>query len=138
MYLCTIIHRQSYWNLLFSLLGAMFPLPRVIYAMASDGLIFGWMGRISSRFHTPLMGTFSAGLLTGLYSSFFVLQQTVNRIHNYRGTSCDIRIDSARKHDEYRNVTSLFHRCDLRTDITVIRLTCLRYKTTGVYKNIYI
>lgn len=48
-----------------SLLGAMFPLPRVIYAMASDGLIFEWMGKISSRFHTPLMGTFSAGILTG-------------------------------------------------------------------------
>lgn len=48
-----------------SLLGAMYPLPRVIYAMASDGLIFKWMGKVNSRFHTPMMGTFSAGLLTG-------------------------------------------------------------------------
>ncbi|KMQ87352.1 low affinity cationic amino acid transporter 2 [Lasius niger] len=47
-----------------SLLGAMFPLPRVIYAMASDGLIFKWMGKVSSRFQTPFMGTLSAGLLT--------------------------------------------------------------------------
>lgn len=56
---------------LYSLLGAMFPLPRIIYAMASDGLIFEWMGKVSSRFHTPLMGTFSAGILTGSYFFFF-------------------------------------------------------------------
>lgn len=55
----------------YSLLGAMFPLPRIIYAMASDGLIFEWMGKVSSRFHTPLMGTFSAGILTGSYFFFF-------------------------------------------------------------------
>ena len=45
----------------------MFPLPRVIYAMASDGLLFKWMGRISSRFHTPFFGTMCAGLLTGIF-----------------------------------------------------------------------
>lgn len=61
-----------------SLLGAMFPLPRVIYAMASDGLIFKWMGKVSSRFHTPLMGTFSAGLLTGVLAAIFELSQLVN------------------------------------------------------------
>ncbi|XP_076670973.1 cationic amino acid transporter 2 isoform X2 [Andrena cerasifolii] len=61
-----------------SLLGAMFPLPRVIYAMASDGLIFQWMGKISSRFHTPLMGTFSAGILTGVLAAIFELTQLVN------------------------------------------------------------
>lgn len=62
-----------YGNRLYSLLGAMFPLPRIIYAMASDGLIFEWMGKVSSRFHTPLMGTFSAGILTGLYFFFLLL-----------------------------------------------------------------
>lgn len=61
-----------------SLLGAMFPLPRVIYAMASDGLIFKWMGKVSSRFHTPLMGTFSAGLLTGVLAAIFELSQLIN------------------------------------------------------------
>ncbi|XP_012168631.1 cationic amino acid transporter 2 [Bombus affinis] len=61
-----------------SLLGAMFPLPRIIYAMASDGLIFEWMGKVNSRFHTPLMGTFSAGILTGVLAAIFDLQQLVN------------------------------------------------------------
>lgn len=54
-----------------SLLGAIFPLPRVIYAMANDGLIFKWLGTINSKFHTPLMGTLSVGLLTGDYLWIF-------------------------------------------------------------------
>ncbi|KAJ8675652.1 hypothetical protein QAD02_011438 [Eretmocerus hayati] len=61
-----------------SLLGSMFPLPRIIYAMASDGLIFKWMGKVSSRFHTPLMGTLSAGLLTGVLAAIFELSQLIN------------------------------------------------------------
>lgn len=56
----------------------MFPLPRVIYAMASDGLIFKWMGTVNPRFHTPLAGTFSAGLLTGILGAIFELGQLVN------------------------------------------------------------
>ncbi|XP_024945499.1 cationic amino acid transporter 2 isoform X2 [Cephus cinctus] len=61
-----------------SLLGAMFPLPRVIYAMANDGLIFQWMGKINQRFQTPLMGTLTAGVLTGILAAIFELTQLVN------------------------------------------------------------
>lgn len=43
----------------------MFPLPRIIYAMASDGLIFKLLGRVNQRFSTPVIGTFAAGILTG-------------------------------------------------------------------------
>lgn len=49
----------------FSLFGAMFPLPRIIYAMANDGLIFRFLGKISRRFRTPLFGTILSGVLTG-------------------------------------------------------------------------
>ncbi|XP_014476015.1 PREDICTED: cationic amino acid transporter 2-like isoform X1 [Dinoponera quadriceps] len=61
-----------------SLLGAMFPLPRVIYAMASDGLIFAWMGKINSRFQTPLLGTLIAGLLTGILATIFERDQLID------------------------------------------------------------
>ncbi|XP_066587082.1 cationic amino acid transporter 2-like isoform X2 [Prorops nasuta] len=61
-----------------SLLGAMFPLPRIIYAMASDGLIFKWMGKISSRFHTPLLGTLFSGTLTGVLAAVFELDQLIH------------------------------------------------------------
>ncbi|KAK9744687.1 Amino acid permease [Popillia japonica] len=61
-----------------SLFGAMFPLPRILYAMASDGLIFRFLGIISSRFSAPVIGTLIAGILTGLMSALFDLAQLVN------------------------------------------------------------
>ncbi|XP_074026557.1 cationic amino acid transporter 2 isoform X1 [Leptinotarsa decemlineata] len=58
-----------------SLLGAMFPLPRIIYAMASDGLIFKPLGKVHSHFHTPLMGTIIAGTVTGILACIFELNK---------------------------------------------------------------
>jgi solute carrier family 7 (cationic amino acid transporter), member 2 len=49
-----------------SLMGSMFPLPRIIYAMASDGLLYKIMGKINERFHTPMYGTFIAGSIAGI------------------------------------------------------------------------
>lgn len=43
----------------------MFPLPRIIYAMASDGLLFEFMGKVHPKFQTPFLGTLLAGLFTG-------------------------------------------------------------------------
>lgn len=53
----------------------MFPLPRIIYAMASDGLIFKFMGKIHPKFQTPFLGTLLAGIFTGLLSCIFELSQ---------------------------------------------------------------
>ncbi|KAI4461575.1 inner membrane transporter ygji-related [Holotrichia oblita] len=55
--------------------GAMFPLPRIIYAMASDGLLFQFMGKIHPKFQTPFLGTLLAGLFTGTLSCIFELSQ---------------------------------------------------------------
>lgn len=54
-----------------SLLGAMFPLPRIIYAMSSDGLMFEAIGRVHPRFHTPFLGTLLAGTFTGKVMKFW-------------------------------------------------------------------
>ena len=43
----------------------MFPLPRVIYAIASDGLIFKFLARVNDRFKTPLIATFISGIFAG-------------------------------------------------------------------------
>ncbi|CAH2048329.1 unnamed protein product, partial [Iphiclides podalirius] len=61
-----------------SLLGAVFPLPRIIYAMASDGLLFRFLGAVSERFQTPLAGTLLAGLLTGTLAMIFELEQLIH------------------------------------------------------------
>lgn len=54
-----------------SLLGGMFPLPRVFYAMASDGLIFRFLAIVHPRFKTPMIATFLSGLLTGSLALVF-------------------------------------------------------------------
>jgi cationic amino acid transporter 1 len=47
-------------------MGALFPLPRVIYAMAKDGIIFRFLATVHPRFQTPVIGTFVAGICTGI------------------------------------------------------------------------
>ncbi|XP_052741303.1 cationic amino acid transporter 2-like [Bicyclus anynana] len=61
-----------------SLLGAVFPLPRIIYAMSSDGLLYQFMGRVSEKYHTPLVGTVVAGLVTGTLAMIFELKQLIH------------------------------------------------------------
>lgn len=61
-----------------SLMGSMFPLPRIVYAMASDGLLFQCMADISLKYKTPLNSTLLTGFLTAIFASIFNLKQLVN------------------------------------------------------------
>uniref|UniRef100_A0A182QJB0 Cationic amino acid transporter C-terminal domain-containing protein n=1 Tax=Anopheles farauti TaxID=69004 RepID=A0A182QJB0_9DIPT len=67
-------------GLVASLFGAMFPQPRIIYAMAQDGLIFRALGEVSPRFKTPVFGTLCAALLTGTMGGLFDLKALVNML----------------------------------------------------------
>ncbi|KAG8178777.1 hypothetical protein JTE90_022408 [Oedothorax gibbosus] len=61
-----------------SLLGGMFPLPRILYAMASDGLIFRFLAKTHPKYKTPLIATFIAGVFTGLMAMMFNVEELAN------------------------------------------------------------
>ncbi|XP_045108342.1 cationic amino acid transporter 3-like isoform X4 [Portunus trituberculatus] len=61
-----------------SLFGAMFPLPRIIYAMASDGLVFRFLAQISKKFQTPTIATALSGIFAGGMAMFFELSSLVD------------------------------------------------------------
>ena len=58
-----------------SLLGAMFPLPRVLYSMAQDGVIFRFLGNVNSRTKTPIIATIISGLFAGSMAAVFEVKE---------------------------------------------------------------
>ncbi|XP_014474610.1 PREDICTED: cationic amino acid transporter 3 isoform X2 [Dinoponera quadriceps] len=58
-----IVNIGAIFALCTSLLGSMFPLPRVLYAMASDGIIFKILSKVHPKTMTPIYGTMLSGLL---------------------------------------------------------------------------
>uniref|UniRef100_A0A6Q2WXS1 Solute carrier family 7 member 1 n=1 Tax=Esox lucius TaxID=8010 RepID=A0A6Q2WXS1_ESOLU len=61
-----------------SLLGAMFPIPRVIWAMADDGLLFKYMAEISPRTKTPQSATVTSGCMAAIMAFLFDLKDLVD------------------------------------------------------------
>ncbi|XP_023946639.1 cationic amino acid transporter 3 [Bicyclus anynana] len=61
-----------------SLLGAMFPLPRVLYAMGSDGVLFRSLATINPKTKTPLLATVLSGLFSAVMASIFNLNQLID------------------------------------------------------------
>ncbi|XP_057320389.1 high affinity cationic amino acid transporter 1-like isoform X2 [Microplitis mediator] len=62
------------------LFGAMFSLPRILYAMGKDGIIFKFFSRVNKRTKTPIVSTLCAGFLAGFLSMIFNLSQLMDML----------------------------------------------------------
>lgn len=60
-----------------TLLGSLFGLPRIIYAMSSDGLLFSCFSKINTRTQVPLLNLFVAGICSALLALLFDLEKLV-------------------------------------------------------------
>ncbi|KAM4534431.1 putative cationic amino acid transporter [Odontesthes bonariensis] len=60
-----------------SLLGSLFPMPRVIYAMARDGLLFRFLSHVSTLTHTPALACVVSGSLAAILALLVSLRDLI-------------------------------------------------------------
>ncbi|XP_013164323.1 PREDICTED: cationic amino acid transporter 2-like [Papilio xuthus] len=60
-----------------SLFGSMFPLPRLLYSMASDGLLCHWFAHVTSKRKSPVLATILPSCVIAVLAAIVELEQLV-------------------------------------------------------------
>uniref|UniRef100_A0A4W4H615 Cationic amino acid transporter C-terminal domain-containing protein n=1 Tax=Electrophorus electricus TaxID=8005 RepID=A0A4W4H615_ELEEL len=60
-----------------SLLGSLFPMPRVIYAMSGDGLLFRFLSHVSPHTETPMVACIVSGSMAALLALLVSLRDLI-------------------------------------------------------------
>ncbi|KAK8389474.1 hypothetical protein O3P69_008876 [Scylla paramamosain] len=60
-----------------TLFGSLFSLPRCVYAMAVDGLIFSWLARVSDKTKVPIITLLLCGFFSALIALLFDIEKLV-------------------------------------------------------------
>jgi hypothetical protein len=101
-----------------SLLGSLLPLPRVLYAIASDGLIFRFIAWIHPRLQTPMIATILGGIAAGR-SDWSCPSIVVVLLFLFSPHGLDLRFADTRGNDVDRYLVGLFSRIDFCSILTV-------------------
>jgi len=107
-----------------SIIGSLFPLPRVLYSMASDGLLFSIFGKVSNKSHTPIYSTLIGGFISGLMALIFDLLTLVEMLSigtliAYTQVALAVLISRYERGDDNDNLSK-----DLFSIITILLLLC--------------
>uniref|UniRef100_A0A3Q1GW54 Solute carrier family 7 member 14b n=1 Tax=Acanthochromis polyacanthus TaxID=80966 RepID=A0A3Q1GW54_9TELE len=72
-----IVAVGSIAGLTVSLLGSLFPMPRVIYAMSRDGLLFRFLSHVSALTHTPAVACVVSGTMAAVLALLVSLRDLI-------------------------------------------------------------
>lgn len=75
-----IVSIAAIFALFSSLLGALYSLPRVCYAMGKDGVLFKFMGQVYEKTKTPIAATLLSGIFSAVMAAVFSLHQLVDML----------------------------------------------------------
>lgn len=77
-WLAVVVSVGAVLGLSTNLIGTLFPLPRILYSMASDGLLFRSLASVHPKLRTPVLATMVGGFSVGLLAGVLDLQSLVD------------------------------------------------------------
>jgi hypothetical protein len=84
---------------------SIFPMPRIVYAIANDGLLPPWIGAVHPWFKTPVTATMICGTLAGVLALIFDLNALADMMYvgtlmSYTLVAASVLVLRYREHDE--------------------------------------